>query len=184
VRVTGLGGALFALAVGAGTVGLVLLLWLVAPPRPALRPEAGTLLEGDMQVQIQSSGWITHDEVGGPTPASIRNGFEMPASMMPGMPPHGTNRLYMEVVLSDVGQDGVSYSPQEFSVRAPNGIHWPLNQPASFGAGSLQPRQTRSVDLLFDVPDTVTTLDLAWDHDGLTQSIPVDSRPPPPHVHG
>jgi hypothetical protein len=156
---------------------------MVAPPRPEARGEPGTLEANGLRLQIQNSGWIAHDEVGGPTPASIQHGFEMPASMMPGMPAHGTERLFLEVVLSDIGQDAVSFTALEFSVRAPSGMSWKPNHPASFGPGSLRPGQGRSLDLFFDVPDGVTRLDLAWDHGGQLQSMPIDSRPSPPHIH-
>ena len=157
---------------------------MVAPPRPATREEPGTLEANGLRLQIQNSGWISHDKAGGPTPASIQNGFEMPASMMPGMPAPGSQRLFLELVLSDVGQDSVSFTAREFSVRAPNGIFWKPNNPALFGPSSLQPGQGRSVDLFFDVPEGVTRLELVWEHGGQLQSIPIDSRPPPPHVHG
>jgi hypothetical protein len=176
--------AVIGLAALAAAAGLVLLLGAVAPPRPDVPRPAGTLVAGDLQLQVQNTGWITHDDVGGPTPASIQNGFTMPASMMPGLPDHGTHRLYLEAVLSNVGQGAASFAPREFSVRAPSGRTWPLDDPPTFAAGSLQPGQTRSLDMLFDVPDTVTRLDLAWAHDGADGSISIDSRPPPPHQHG
>jgi hypothetical protein len=144
----------------AGLAGLLLLLGAVAPPRPAPAVPAGTLIAGDLSLQVQTSGWITHDDVGGPTPAALQNGFAMPASMMPGMPDHGTHRLYLEAVVSDGGQASASYAPGDFSVQTPGGgREWPLDQPASFGPGTLAPGQTRSLDLLFDVPDTIAKLD-------------------------
>jgi len=176
--------AVLGLAGAAGIAGVILLLGIFAPPRPAPAPAPGTLVAGDLSVQVQTSGWITHDDVGGPVPASVQNGFSMPASMMPGMPAAGTRRLYLEAVLSDVGQQTASYAPGEFAVRSPAGGEWPLNQPASFGPGTLAPGQTRSLDLLFDVPDTVARLDLAWSHQGTAGTISVDATPPPAHQHG
>jgi hypothetical protein len=168
----------------AGIAGVVLLLGVVAPPRPVPAASPGTLLAGDLSLQVQTSGWITHDDVGGPVPPSVQNGFSRPASMMPGMPDPGTHRLYLEAVLSDVGQQSASYAPAEFAVRSPSGQEWPLRQPATFGPGTLAPGQTRSLDLLFDVPDTVARLGLAWAHEGTLGSISVDATPPPAHQHG
>lgn len=177
-------GTLFvALAAGAALVGLGLLFLLVAPPRPAALQAPGTLRSGDLSLQIQDSGWITHDTIGGATPAPDK-GFQMPASMMPGMPDEGKHRLYLEVVLDDVGQSRAPFAPQEFTLRAPEGGSWPLNEPPSFGPASLEPGQTRSLDLMFDIPDTVSQVALAWEHDGEMQQLPIDSRPPPPHNHG
>src|SRR5207253_3274128 len=105
-------------ALAAALAGLFLLLALVAPPRPAVPPEPGSITAGDLSLQIQTTSWITHDEVGGPTPGSVQNGFQMPASMMPGMPDHGTHRLYVEAEVSNPGQSDASISPQEFSVRS------------------------------------------------------------------
>jgi hypothetical protein len=183
VRASPYGLGLLAAGAAAGVAGVLLVLSMAAPPRPETPDQPGTLEANGLRLQIQNSGWITHDEVGGPTPASIRNGFDMPASMMPGMPAHGTERLFLEVVLSDVGGETVRFTPLEFSVRAPDGSSWRLNHPASFGPGALQPGQGRSLDLFFDIPDGVTRLQLAWDHDGRLQSTPIDARPPPPHIH-
>ena len=163
--------------------GLLLLLLAVAPPRPAPQPVPGELVAGDLTLQLQASGWITHDDVGGPTPGAVQNGFQMPASMMPGMPEHGTHRLYLEVVVSDLGSNGTSFAPGDFWVRSGN-TTWPLNRPATFAPGTLQPGQARSFDLLFDVPEAVSRLDLVWNHDGQAQSLAVDSPPPPAHTHG
>lgn len=172
------------LGLSAGLVGLVLVLGLVAPPRPAPRTDPGTILAGDLSLQVQNSAWITHDDVGGPTPAGLPAGFQMPASMMPGMPDHGAHRLYLEAVLSDIGQADASFGPQEFSVRARDGRTWPLNQPASFTPGSLRPGQQRSLDLLFDMPESVSDVVLTWTHGGELQSISIDAQPPSPHGHG
>jgi hypothetical protein len=183
VRRRPVGILIAALAAGASLVGLGLLLLVVAPPRPAPLVEQGTLLSGDLSLRIQDTGWITHDTIGGATPAPD-TGFQMPASMMPGMPDEGKHRLYIEVTLDDVGQASASFAPQEFTLRTPEGRSWPLDQPASFGPATLLPGQIRSLDLLFDIPDTVSQVLLAWNHDGETQQLAIDSRPPPPHNHG
>ena len=68
-------------------------------------------------------------------------------------------------------------------MRSPGGRTWPLNQPAAFASGTLQPGQQRSLDLFFDMPDSLSASELAWAHDGQSQSLSIDSRPPPPHSH-
>jgi hypothetical protein len=171
------------LAAAAGAAGLVLLLSLVAPPPPSPAPTPGRLLAGDLVFQVQGSGWITHDDIGGPAPASVENGFQMPASMMPGMPDHGVHRLYLEAVLSNTGWSHDGFAPREFSVRSATGETWALDQPATFEAGSLGPGQARSLDLLFDVPEAVSQLDLVWTHGGQVQFVQVGAAPPPIHVH-
>jgi hypothetical protein len=167
----------------AGLLGLGLLLLLLAPPRPAPAAEPGTLRSGDLSLQIQDAGWITHDPIGGATSAPDK-GFQMPASMMPGMPDEGRHRLYLEVVLSNAGQSSGTFGPQEFALRSSDGRVWGLNDPPSFDRATLLPGQTRSLDLYFDIPDTVAQVQLAWAHDGDTQQLPIDSQPPPPHNHG
>lgn len=174
----------FGLAAGAAVAGLVLLLLQVAPPRPEPPAQPGRLVAGDLTLDLQNAGWITHDDVGGPTPAAVQNGFQMPASMMPGLPEHGTHRLYLEAVLTDLGSVAATFAPQEFSVREAGGATWSLKQPATFGSGSLQPGQSRSLDLFFDVPETVAKLDLVWSHGGQDRSLSVDSPPPAAHTHG
>jgi hypothetical protein len=172
-----------AVAAGASLAGLVLLLLLVAPPQLPAPATPGTLAAGFLTLQIQTTTWIVHDDVGGPLPTGVPDGFQMPASMMPGMPDHGTHRLYVEAEISDTGQAAASFAPADFSARSPGGRSWPLNKPPSFSAEALGPGQERSLDLFFDMPETVDASDLVWTHDGLIQSMPIDSRPPPPHVH-
>jgi hypothetical protein len=171
-----------ALAAAAGLLGLVLLLLLLAPPRPPQPPDAGRLRIGDLSLRVQDSGWTTHDHIGGATPAPAK-GFDMPASMMPGMPDEGKHRLYMEVVLEDTGQSSATFAPREFTLRSAGGRTWPLNDPPSFGPQTLLPGQTRSLDLYFDIPDSVAQVQLAWARDGDMQQLAIDSRPPPPHNH-
>jgi hypothetical protein len=171
------------LATVAGVAGFVLFLSLVAPPRPDAPVTPGRLVAGDLVLELQNAGWITHDDVGGPVPASVQNGFQMPASMMPGMPQPGVHRLYLEAVLSNTGSGEVGFTPREFAVRAASGATWPLDLPATFQAASLRPGQTRSLDLLFDVPDSVSQLDLAWTHAGQVQFVQVGATPPPIHDH-
>src|SRR5215472_7887198 len=175
---------IIALATIAGVAGFILFLSVVAPPRSDPPVVPGRLVAGDLVLELQNAGWITHDEIGGPAPASVQNGFQMPASMMPGMPGPGTHRLYLEAVISDDGSSEAAFAPRDFSVRSRSGATWQLNQPATFTAASLQPGQTRSLDLLFDVPDTVADLDLVWAHAGQLQAAPVDAAPPPIHDHG
>ena len=172
-----------ALAAAAGLLGCIVLLLLLAPPRPALPADAGTLRIGDLSLQIQDSGWITHDHIGGATPAPEK-GFDMPASMMPGMPDEGKHRLYLEVVVEDTGQSSATFAPREFTLRSPGGSTWTLNDPPSFGPQTLMPGQMRSLDLYFDIPETVAQVQLAWAHDGDMQQLAINSRPPPPHNHG
>lgn len=173
-----------ALATVAGVVGFTLFLSVVAPPSPDPPVVPGRLVAGDLVLELQNAGWITHDDVGGPLPASVQDGFQMPASMMPGMPDPGIHRLYLEAVLSDTGTNEAAFAPRDFSVRSASGATWPLDQPATFEAASLRPGQTRSLDLLFDVPDSVANLDLVWAHAGQLQSVQVGATPPPIHDHG
>jgi hypothetical protein len=171
------------LATIAGVAGFILFLSVAAPPRPDPPVVPGRLIAGDLTLELQNAGWITHDEVGGPAPASVKDGFQMPASMMPGMPGPGVHRLYLEAVLSNTGSGESGFAPRDFSVRSTAGATWPLDQPASFQAASLRPGQTRSLDLLFDVPDSVARLDLVWAHAGELQSVQVGAAPPPVHDH-
>jgi len=173
-----------ALATIAGVAGFILFLSVFAPPRPDPPVVPGRLVAGDLVLELQNAGWITHDDIGGPAPASVKDGFQMPASMMPGMPDPGTHRLYLEAVVSNTGSSEAAFAPRDFSVRSTSGATWPLDQPATFQAASLQPGQTRSLDLLFDVPDSVADLDLVWAHAGQLQAVQVGATPPPAHDHG
>lgn len=174
---------LTALAAVAGVAGFILFVGLVAPPPPDAAAVPGRLTVGDLALELQTSGWITHDDVGGPAPAAVANGFQMPASMMPGLPEHGVHRLYLEAVLSNVGSSSAGFTPREFSVRSTGGATWSLDQPATFQAGSLLPGQARSLDLLFDVPEAIDQLELVWSHDGQIQSVQVSAGAAPAAQH-
>src|SRR5258708_3397192 len=91
------------LATVAGVAGFIWFPRLAAPPRRAPPVVPGRLVAGALVLELQNAGWITHDDIGGPAPASVQNGFQMPASMMPGMPDPGVHRLYLEAVLSNTG---------------------------------------------------------------------------------
>jgi hypothetical protein len=175
---------IIALVTIAGVAGFILFLSIVAPPRADPPVVPGRLVAGDLVLELQNAGWIMHDEIGGPVPAGVEDGFQMPASTMPGMPDPGTHRLYLQAVVGNTGSGDATFAPRDFSVRSTSGATWPLNQPATFAAASLQPGQTRSLDLLFDVPDTVADLDLVWAHAGQLEEVPVDAAPPPIHDHG
>jgi hypothetical protein len=179
----GAAALIIGLAIVIGVAGFVLFLSLVAPPRPDPPAVPGRLVAGDLVLELQGAGWITHDDIGGPVPASVANGFQMPASMMPGMPDPGIHRLYLEAVLSNTGAAEAGFAPRDFSVRSTSGATWPLDQPATFEAASLRPGQTRSLDMLFDVPDSVSQLVLVWQHSGQLQSVQVGATPPPFHDH-
>src|SRR5215472_3079556 len=89
-----------ALATIAGVAGFILFLSVAAPPRSDPPVVPGRLVAGDLELELQNAGWITHDDIGGPVPASVQDGYQMPASMMPGMPNPGIHRLYLEAVVS------------------------------------------------------------------------------------
>jgi len=172
------------LAAAAGAAGAILFLTVVAPPPPDQPAAPGRLVAGDLVFDLQEAGWITHDDMGGPVPSSVENGFQMPASMMPGMPDEGVHRLYLEAVISNTGSGQAAFAPREFAVRSASGQTWALDEPATFQAASLEPGQSRSLDLLFDVPEAVSDLDLVWTHGGEVQFARVGASPPPIHDHG
>ncbi len=112
-----------------------------------------------------------------------RTGFPMPASMMPGAPAMGSERVHLEVSLRNDAGSPRAFGSGEFSLRATAGKSW-TPVPGSVKGGSVLPGHLLFFDLLFDLPDGQQNapLYLAWARGGADVEIPLDS-PAPDHGH-
>jgi uncharacterized protein DUF4352 len=111
--------------------------------------------------------------------SSSAGGYQMPASMMPGMQAAGDNRLRVEVDLSNVSASVQRYSTTDFSLSGPGGKTWKVNGqehstlPVS---ANLQPGFSTTVDVYFDIPASdAKHLTLHWSRGGRTISMPVNT---------
>jgi hypothetical protein len=125
---------------------------------------------GGLSFSVDTMLWMMNMK---PSPG----GYQMPASMMPGMQSPGTNRLRVEVTLADVSTTAQRYFTSDFSLSSPSGKTWPVrvaehsDTPTS---AVLEPGFQTVVDLYFDVPARqAKNLTLKWSRDGTTVSIPV-----------
>lgn len=142
------------LALSTTILGLV----LVAPSmwgRPAATialPGAPAEAEG-LALSLDLVEWVSHDHQPDP-------GFATPASMMPGAPAEGSERLHLELALHNPTGTARGFSSQEFRLQSDEGEAWSaVNQPL---AGSLGAGQAVNLDLFFDVPGGGHAFYLVW----------------------
>lgn len=117
------------------------------------------------------------------------NGYQMPASEMPGMQQAGNNRLRVEVSLNNASTSVQQYAIADFSVSGPGGkIYKTVSQlqvhsdlPTS---ADLQPGFGTTIDVYFDIPAKQSkNLTLKWSRGGTTVSIPVNTNGKPTDMH-
>lgn len=119
---------------------------------------------------------------------SAGGGYQMPLSMMPGMPPDGHLRLSVAVSLTNRGEDGRSVAPAgEFVLRDARGDDsWRPTSDTFDGLTRLGPASGASGTLFFDVPEETIDqgqLYIDWEHSGdsLQLAVPLngsgDSHP-------
>jgi hypothetical protein len=132
---------------------------------------------GGLALSVDTMAWMMNM-----TPTK---GYQMPASMTPGMQPVGDNRLRVEVSLSDVTTDVQRYSVTDFSLSGPGGKIWKVDGPGHSDMATsavLEPGFQTTVDLYFDIPAKKSkNLTLKWSRGGTTVSIPVNTGTAGPH---
>jgi hypothetical protein len=138
---------------------------------------------GGLSLSVDTMLWMSNDMGGSGAPQAAPppadSGYSMPSSMMPGMQPVGDNRLRIEVDLSNVTSSVQQYSTTDFTLSAPGGKTWQVNNqehsalPAS---ADLQPGFRTTVDVYFDIPASDSkNLTLHWSRGGRTISMPVNT---------
>ncbi len=163
------GVAVFAVALLMAAAGLALMIQ-AQRQAPVL---AATV--GDFSVRLQRARWMTdHMDHGG--------GFARPATMMPGMPEPGVQRLSVELALHNAGSEPVEYLGEEFSLVSSLGESYAVFG-ADVGIARLARGQRLNTALYFDV-DTLTDpglLRLRWQRGDRRVTMPLP--PPPEHYH-
>lgn len=132
-----------------------------------------------LALSVGTMAWMSNDMTGQGPVKGVANGYSMAPGMMPGMQSGNNNRLRVEVSLRNVTSDVQRYSLGDFSVAAPGGQSWRVNNNGRSDtptSADLEPGFGVTVDLYFDVPAAKSHhLILKWSPDGSTVSIPVST---------
>jgi hypothetical protein len=147
--------------------GLALVLLALRPPLTDVVSVGETGSAGGLSVTVERAAWIGHDM---PDQGNV---FAMPASMMPGMPLDGQQRLYVAASIANTGDDVLLYGPEQFVLQSDDGHRWPLA--GSAVGGVLHPGQRMELDLFFDVDEGAGALSLVWERGDRTVIVPVAS---------
>ncbi|GAB4412148.1 MAG: hypothetical protein Fur0044_06380 [Anaerolineae bacterium] len=146
---------------------------------------------GGLTFRVENFEWVAHDHSGDdPTQSQTSSGdnahpagqgFPMPASMMPGAPEAGNQRLQVQFTLQNLTKRPYSYGPQEFRLVAANGDSWAPQPNEAFRPGKLGPGQALDAALFFDVAETSANLALVLERNG--ERVQVFIGDPGSHPH-
>lgn len=130
---------------------------------PAVLGADETAKAGGLSLGVDATAWVRHGH---------ETERPMPPSMMPGAPADGSQRLRVEVTLSNPEDRALAFATEEFRLRSADGESWAVHS-SSFAAGVLRPGQLLTGDLYFDVPEGHRDLDLVWTRAGRSIRIRV-----------
>jgi hypothetical protein len=132
---------------------------------------------GGLDLSVDTMLWMSNDMTGQGPGKKGHPGFAMDPSMMPGMQAVGTNRLRVEVSLSNTTGDTQQYSIGDFSLIGKTGKTFsvdPVGHADMPAVAHLQPGFGTTIELYFDVPSKQSShLTIEWSRGGTTVSIPV-----------
>ncbi len=111
-------------------------------------------------------------------------GFAMPASMMPGTPEDGFQRLQLELDFSNRSGASATVAPQDFFLLSNEGERWGPLLGGTFHQTDLRSQQVLSTVVAFDIPVRVAASDVqfVWTGDGDEIRFAVDAEGG--HSHG
>jgi hypothetical protein len=143
---------------------------------------------GGLSLSVDGMVWMSNDMSGQGPLASKSQGFAMDPSMMPGFQSVDSNRLRLEVTLTNGTPDPQRYARSDFRVVAPDGRSWAVSDDGGDvlqKVGTLGSGYAATVDLYFDIPTSQTRgLSIEWSRGGSTVEIPVNtSGKPAAHTH-
>lgn len=118
------------------------------------------------------------------TDLAAQGNFTMPASMMPGTPDEGFQRLQLNLGFANKGSEAAQTGPEDFYLLADDGDIWQGLRGGSFNTTRLGSGQVLNTVLAFDVPESVeaSNLELIWNASNTEIRFAVDSGPG--HAHG
>ncbi len=160
-------------------VGCAIFLVTTFTADPAVSLET-TAENGILAARLDHYEWLEHDhskhdhdedEIDGNVdlnPSTDNEGFARPASMMPGTPDEGYQRLQIELQIQNTMGPGVDVAPTHFWLQDGDGRQWPGLQGGTFRKTNLRLGQALNTVLAFDVEDSNADADmeLVWIWDG------------------
>jgi len=131
---------------------------------------------GDLSMWVRQSEVLSHehsdhshddetgDAAGSGNEVAEDPTFAMSASMMPGTPEEGFQRLQVELDFMNKGSGVVSTGPPNFYLEGKDGLTWAAMRGGTFGVTSLRPLEVLSTVLAFDIPAEVglSDVELVW----------------------
>lgn len=184
---------LIALATSLLGLGLVIAMLLTQSPLAAMGQD---IQVDNLVLRVESAAWLVHEHDTAPAPPGISANqdstapqeqsvdqgqqFPMPASMMPGMPENGQQRLHIELMLRNEGSLPRQFGPDEFRLVGNDNHSWKPQDNTSFLNFTLQPGQALNTALSFDIEEAAANLYLVWHRGDSQVRIPVAD---PAHDH-
>lgn len=142
---------LAALVLAVAGVAQLILGWMPARGLASALPQRSAVATDGVAAQVRQARWIAHDhnDESGTGP-----GYQMPLSMMPGMPADGDVRLAVSVTVTNTGTVGRAVDPAaEFTLRnASTDESWPPRADTFDGLARLGSRSAADGVLFFDLP--------------------------------
>lgn len=155
--------ALFAVALAPALAGGVIFL---QERRERVVREA---VSSGLFLRLESADWV-HDSMTHP-----ETGYAMPASMNPGMPLPGQQRLAVEVSVRNTSRQHQEFNVEELELRSPDDAIWPAVS-SEVGHVVLDPGEGVSAFVQFDVPEKLPGARLVWTRGGANVSL-LSTRP-------
>jgi len=110
-------------------------------------------------LRLESADWL-HDSM-----VHTETGYQMPASMTPGMPLAGQQRLAVEVSLRNTSRRRQEFNVEELELRSPDDAIWPSTS-SEVTETTLNPGEMVSAVVQFDVPEKLPSARLVWNRAG------------------
>jgi hypothetical protein len=175
-QATRLERALLASGLVASLIGVVLLVNIAITADPTVSLETAAT-SGQMTARLDYYEWLSHDhekhshddeEVAIDNDVDLnpelQAGFARPASMMPGTPDEGFQRLQIELHMVNTSGPASEVSPTDFWLEDDQGTWWPGLQGGTFRTTDLDTGHALNTVLAFDVQDNKADADmeLVW----------------------
>jgi mono/diheme cytochrome c family protein len=120
-------------------------------------------------LRLESAEWL-HDTMAHPD-----KGYQMPASMTPGMPLPGQERLAVEVSVRNTSRQRQELDVEELELVSADDAVWPAVA-SEVGHVTLAPGEGVSAIVQFDVPEKLPSARLVWARGGTRVSL-LSTRP-------
>jgi hypothetical protein len=133
-------------------IAQLLIGWLPALGSAAQPPQPSAVAADGVAARVVQARWIAHDHNAA---TGSGPGYQMPLSMMPGMPADGQIRLALSVTVTNTATGGRPISPEdEFTLRdAGSGESWRPATDTFDGMSRLGPLSAADGVIFFDLPE-------------------------------